>query len=47
MKYGSMNIDEQTVKENQIMDPEEQAYYNAKKNVKLIHKARKLEKTKK
>jgi hypothetical protein len=42
-----MSLDEQTIKENQIIDPEEQAYFNAKKNVKSIHKARKLEKSKK
>jgi len=47
MKFGTMNLDEQTNKENQITDPEEQAYFNAKKNVKSIQRARKLEKTKK
>jgi len=46
MKYGTMNIDEQSVKENKIIDPEEQAYFNAKKNVKNIHRARLVEKHK-
>ncbi len=47
MKYGTTNLDEQTNKENQILDPEEQAYFNAKKNVRNVHRARRLEKLKK
>ena len=44
---GTVNLDEQNEKDNLEVDPEEQAYFNAKKKVESISKAKRMEKNKK